>query len=301
MRTTTVSDPSRQGAAPESGGDVLFGASSGCPPVSSTLPGEAQPVIEVHDLTKRYGTHTIHEHLDLTVGQSEIIALVGGSGSGKTTLIRQIIGLEAPTSGHIRIFGHDITMIDRRAAHLLRRRSGMLFQRGALFSAMTVFDNIAQPLRELHTLSEDLIRDVVMYKLEMVGLSGRMANRMPSELSGGMIKRVGIARAIALEPELLFLDEPTTGLDPQARRQLWDLITAFKGKGRTIVLTTHYMDEAEQLCDRVAIMDHGRVIALGTPNELMAQVQMPPRPPREHAATLEDVFMSLTGRHLREE
>ena len=118
MRTTTVSDPSRQGAAPESGGDVLFGASSGCPPVSSTLPGEAQPVIEVHDLTKRYGTHTIHEHLDLTVGQSEIIALVGGSGSGKTTLIRQIIGLEAPTSGHIRIFGHDITMIDRRAAHV---------------------------------------------------------------------------------------------------------------------------------------------------------------------------------------
>ena len=271
MRTTTVSNPSRQGAAPESGGDVLFGASSGCPPVSSTLPGEAQPVIEVHDLTKRYGTHTIHEHLDLTVGQSEIIALVGGSGSGKTTLIRQIIGLEAPTSGHIRIFGHDITMIDRRAAHLLRRRSGMLFQRGALFSAMTVFDNIAQPLRELHTLSEDLIRDVVMYKLEMVGLSGRMANRMPSELSGGMIKRVGIARAIALEPELLFLDEPTAGLDPIGAAKFDELIRELADTmGLTVFLITHDLDSLYATCDRVAVLAEKKVIAVGTIPELLA-------------------------------
>jgi ABC-2 type transport system ATP-binding protein len=120
-------------------------------------------------------------------------------------------------------------------------------------------------------------------------------------LSGGQKQRLALACALVGAPELLFLDEPTTGLDPQARRLLWDLINVFKREGRTIVLTTHYMDEAEQLCDRVAIMDHGHVIARGTPNELMASVPMPPREPRLHAATLEDVFVSLTGRHLRDE
>jgi phospholipid/cholesterol/gamma-HCH transport system ATP-binding protein len=267
MRDSTAPDLSTPpatavpSATPALGADVRPGAVASCPPVSSTLPGEAEPVIEVRDLTKRYGTHTIHEHLDLTVRQSEIIALVGGSGSGKTTLIRQIIGLEAPTSGHISVFGHDITMIDRRTAHLLRRRSGMLFQRGALFSAMTVFDNIAQPLRELHTISEDLIRDVVMYKLEMVGLSGRMANRMPSELSGGMIKRVGIARAIALEPELLFLDEPTAGLDPQASDEFVDMIRGLhRSLGLTVIMVTHDLDTVMMLASRVAVLADRKVL-----------------------------------------
>ncbi|VVD62039.1 ABC transporter [Pandoraea horticolens] len=264
MRESTVPDPSTTPATPASpalGSDARSGATAGCPPISSTLPGDAEPVIEVRDLTKRYGTHTIHEHLDLTVRQSEIIALVGGSGSGKTTLIRQIIGLEAPTSGHISVFGHDITMIDRNTAHLLRRRSGMLFQRGALFSALTVFDNIAQPLRELHTLSEDLIRDVVMYKLDMVGLSGRMANRMPAELSGGMIKRVGIARAIALEPELLFLDEPTAGLDPQASDEFVDMIRGLhRSLGLTVVMVTHDLDTVMMLATRVAVLADRKVL-----------------------------------------
>ena len=246
---------------PARGDDTVWGTTAGCPPVSSTLPGGAEPVIEVRDLTKRYGTHTIHEHLDLTVRQSEIIALVGGSGSGKTTLIRQIIGLESPTSGHISVFGQDITMIDQNTAHLLRRRSGMLFQRGALFSALTVFDNIAQPLRELHTLSEDLIRDVVMYKLEMVGLSGRMANRMPSELSGGMIKRVGIARAIALEPELLFLDEPTAGLDPQASDEFVAMVRGLhRSLGLTVVMVTHDLDTVMMLATRVAVLAERKVL-----------------------------------------
>jgi ABC-2 type transport system ATP-binding protein len=120
-------------------------------------------------------------------------------------------------------------------------------------------------------------------------------------LSGGQKQRLALACALVGGPELLFLDEPTTGLDPQARRQLWDLINVFKREGRTVVLTTHYMDEAEQLCDRVAVMDHGKIIALGTPNELMASVPMPPKEPRLHAATLEDVFVALTGRHLRDE
>ncbi|VVD69969.1 ABC transporter [Pandoraea communis] len=264
MRESTAPHPSTTPATPASpafGSDVRSGAAAGCPPISSTLPGDAEPVIEVRDLTKRYGSHTIHEHLDLTVRQSEIIALVGGSGSGKTTLIRQIIGLEAPTSGHISVFGHDITMIDRNTAHLLRRRSGMLFQRGALFSALTVFDNIAQPLRELHTLSEDLIRDVVMYKLDMVGLSGRMANRMPSELSGGMIKRVGIARAIALEPELLFLDEPTAGLDPQASDEFVDMMRGLhRSLGLTVVMVTHDLDTVMMLATRVAVLADRKVL-----------------------------------------
>lgn len=232
----------------------------GCPPVAFDLP-QGEAVIEVRGLCKRYGNHTIHDQLDLTVGRSEIVALVGGSGSGKTTLIRQIIGLERPTSGHISIFGHDITTIDRHTAHLLRRRSGMLFQRGALFSAMSVFDNIAQPLRELHTLSEDLIKDVVMYKLEMVGLSGRQASRLPSELSGGMIKRVGIARAIALEPELLFLDEPTAGLDPEASDEFVDMIRGLqRSLGLTVVMVTHDLDTVMMLSTRVAVLADRKVL-----------------------------------------
>lgn len=247
-----------------------------CPPVADTQPdGENEPVIEVQDLCKRYGNHVIHDRLDLTVRRGEIVALVGGSGSGKTTLIRQIIGLESPTSGHIKAFGYDITMIDRRTASLLRRRSGMLFQRGALFSAMTVFDNIAQPLRELHTLSEDLIRDVVMYKLEMVGLSTRQATRMPAELSGGMIKRVGIARAIALEPELLFLDEPTAGLDPQASDEFVDMIRGLhRSLGLTVVMVTHDLDTVMMLSTHVAVLADKKVL-INAPVEAVVKVDHP--------------------------
>ncbi|WP_150699177.1 ABC transporter ATP-binding protein [Pandoraea terrae] len=236
---------------------------------------DGEPIIEVRDLCKRYGSHVIHEHLDLTVSRGDIVALVGGSGSGKTTLVRQIMGLEDPSSGHIRIFGHDITMIDRRTAHLLRRRSGMLFQRGALFSALSVFDNIAQPLRELHTLSEDLIRDVVMYKLEMVGLSCRHASRLPSELSGGMVKRVGIARAIALEPELLFLDEPTAGLDPEASDEFVAMVRGLhRSLGLTVVMVTHDLDTMVMLSTSVAVLADRKVL-VNAPVEDVVRVDHP--------------------------
>ncbi len=181
-------------------------------------------VIEVRDLTKRYGRNVVHEHLDFDVRAGEIVSIVGGSGSGKTTLVRQILGLERPSSGTIRVFGEDTSKIDADTARVMRSRSGMLFQHGALFSSLTVFDNVAQPLRELGRVPDDLLHDIVMLKLEMVGLPCKHASKMPAALSGGMVKRVGIARAIALEPELLFLDEPTAGLDPGASDEFVELI-----------------------------------------------------------------------------
>lgn len=234
-----------------------------------------EAVIEVHDLCKRYGELVIHDHLNLTVNRGEVISIVGGSGSGKTTLVRQIIGLESPTSGTIKIFGHDITGIDRHTAHILRRRTGMLFQHGALFSALTVFDNIAQPLRELHTVPESLIGDVVMLKLDMVGLSGKVATRMPSQLSGGMIKRVGIARALSLEPELLFLDEPTSGLDPPSSDEFVAMIADLhRSLDLTVVMITHDLDTMVSLSSRVAVLGDHKVLA-AAPLEDIVQIDHP--------------------------
>ena len=252
----------------------------GAPPV-------AEPVIEVVDLTKCYGSTVIHEHLDLDVRRGEIVSLVGGSGSGKTTLVRQILGLEAPTSGTIRIFGEDTATMSEHAAQLLRCRSGMLFQHGALFSAMTVFDNIAQPLRELGKIPPELLSDIVMLKLEMVGLSGRHATKMPAALSGGMVKRVGIARALALEPELLFLDEPTAGLDPQASEEFVELIaTLHRALGLTVVMVTHDLDTMVSLSTRVAVLADRRVI-VAAPVEEVAGVDHP---------FIRDYFLGMRGR-----
>ncbi|MCG1055818.1 ABC transporter ATP-binding protein [Mycetohabitans sp. B5] len=252
----------------------------GAPPV-------AEPVIEVTDLTKRYGRTVVHEHLDLEVRRGEIVSLVGGSGSGKTTLIRQILGLEAPSSGTIRIFGEDTAKMSEHAARLLRSRSGMLFQHGALFSAMTVFDNIAQPLRELGKIPPALLSDIVMLKLEMVGLSGRHATKMPAALSGGMVKRVGIARALALEPELLFLDEPTAGLDPQASEEFVELIaTLHRALGLTVVMVTHDLDTMVSLSTRVAVLANRKVI-VAAPLEQVAGVDHP---------FIREYFLGMRGR-----
>ncbi len=252
----------------------------GAPPV-------AEPVIEVTDLTKRYGRTVIHEHLDLEVRRGEIVSLVGGSGSGKTTLIRQILGLEAPSSGTIHIFGEDTAKMSEHAARLLRSRSGMLFQHGALFSTMTVFDNIAQPLRELGKIPPALLTDIVMLKLEMVGLSGRHAAKMPAALSGGMVKRVGMARALALEPELLFLDEPTAGLDPQASEEFVELIaTLHRALGLTVVMVTHDLDTMVSLSTRVAVLADRKVI-VAAPLEQVAGVDHP---------FIREYFLGMRGR-----
>jgi phospholipid/cholesterol/gamma-HCH transport system ATP-binding protein len=225
----------------------------------------------VLDVTKRYGSTVIHEHLNLEVRRGEILALLGGSGSGKTTLVRQMLGLESPTSGTIRVLGDEWANMDGETARILRTRSGMMFQQGALFSSLTVYDNIAQPFRELGKIPEDLIREFVMLKLEMVGLSGKNMSKMPSALSGGMVKRVGIARAIALEPELLFLDEPTAGLDPKASDEFVDLIaTLHRALGLTVVMVTHDLDTMVALSTRVAVLADRHVLVAAPVEEAVA-------------------------------
>jgi len=251
------------------------------------LPEIAETVIEVHNLTKRYGRNIVHQHLDFHVRRGEIVSIVGGSGSGKTTLMRQILGLERPTSGSIKVFGEDMSTLDKDEARLMRVRSGMLFQQGALFSSLSVFDNIAQPLRELGKVPDDLLRDIVMLKLEMVGLPCKHASKMPAALSGGMVKRVGIARAIALEPELLFLDEPTAGLDPQASDEFVELISALhRALGLTVVMVTHDLDTMVALSTRVAVIADRKVI-VAAPVEQVAGFDHP---------FIREYFLGLRGR-----
>ncbi|RDU99962.1 ABC transporter ATP-binding protein [Trinickia dinghuensis] len=248
----------------------LSAAVRNCPP-----PAIAERVIEVRDLTKRYGATVVHEHLDFDVRRGEVVSIVGGSGSGKTTLVRQILGLDAPTSGTIEVFGRDTSTIDEDAARVMRSRVGMLFQQGALFSSMSVFDNIAQPIRELGRVPAPLLNDIVMLKLEMVGLPCKHASKMPSALSGGMIKRAGIARALALEPELLFLDEPTAGLDPKASEDFVELIAALhRALGLTVVMITHDLDTMTSLSTRVAVIAERRVL-VAAPIEEAAAVDHP--------------------------
>ncbi|CAN7519757.1 ABC transporter ATP-binding protein [Trinickia sp. LjRoot230] len=248
----------------------LSAAVRDCPP-----PTIAGKVIEVRDLTKCYGSNIVHEHLDFDVRHGEIVSIVGGSGSGKTTLVRQILGLEAPSSGSIFVFGEDTAKIDAASVRLMRSRIGMLFQQGALFSSLSVFDNVAQPLRELGRVPRKLLHDIVMLKLEMVGLPCKHASKMPSALSGGMVKRVGIARALALEPELLFLDEPTAGLDPQSSEEFVELIaTLHRALGLTVVMVTHDLDTMMSLSTRVAVIADRKVL-VAAPVEEAAGVDHP--------------------------
>ena len=230
----------------------------------------ASPVIRVRDLHTRFGDVWVHRGLDLDVAAGEMVSLVGGSGSGKTTLLRLIIGLLIPTRGDVRLFGEPLfgTGIERERA--LRRRFGVLFQQGALFSAFTVFDNIAFPLRELKCYDEDTIRDLVMLKLSMVELLPRHALLMPAELSGGMIKRVALARALSMEPELLLLDEPTAGLDPDRSDSFVRLIRMLGEElGLTVVLVTHDLDTIAGLSTRVAVLAEQRIVAYGSLDEVM--------------------------------
>ncbi|MCY0857271.1 ABC transporter ATP-binding protein [Cupriavidus sp. D39] len=232
------------------------------PPAGSVQHAPRTTVIEVRDLVKRFGEAVVHDHLNLDVYRGEVLSIVGGSGSGKTVLLRQIVGLERPTSGTIRVFGEDLTELDTARLQALRNRWGLQFQRGALFSALSVIDNIALPLRELRTLPDDLICAASLLKLQLVGLSARDADKMPSDLSGGMIKRVALARALALEPELVFLDEPTAGLDPMASDDYVALIRELRRElGLTVVMVTHDLDTLVALSDRVAVLADHKVLA----------------------------------------
>lgn len=226
--------------------------------------------IEVQGLTTRFGATWVHRGIDLAVPAGEVVALVGGSGSGKTTLLRQMVGLLRPTAGEVRLFGEHLFAGSRIDQLARRRRFGMLFQHGALFSALNVFANVSFPLREFGIADEAMLRELVLVKLAMVELDADVALRMPAELSGGMVKRVALARALALEPELLLLDEPTAGLDPDRSSGFVHLIRALhRSLGLTVVLVTHDLDTLAALATRVAVLAEGRILGFGTLDEVM--------------------------------
>jgi phospholipid/cholesterol/gamma-HCH transport system ATP-binding protein len=230
----------------------------------------SDPVVSARHLSTRFGDVWIHRDLNLDIARGDLVSLVGGSGSGKTTLLRQIIGLLLPTDGEIRVFGEPLFGGGVWRERALRRRFGVLFQQGALFSAFSVYDNVAFPLRELKCLDEATIHDLVMLKLDMVELLPRHGRLMPAELSGGMIKRVALARALALEPELLLLDEPTAGLDPD-RSDSFVRLTRTLGRelGLTVVLVTHDLDTLAALSTRVAVLAEQHIVAYGSIEEVI--------------------------------
>lgn len=210
----------------------------------------------------------VHKDLDLTIQRGEFLSLVGGSGTGKTVLLRQMLGLEQPTTGEITVLGKPAAELGKRGA---AQRVGMLFQQGALFSAFTVLENIAFPLRELKTLPDALISEAAMVKLQMVGLAPEHADKMPSDLSGGMVKRVSLARALIMDPPLLLLDEPTAGLDPDSSDSFCALLRALhKGMGLTVVMVTHDLDTLFELSTRIAVLADQKVIVSGPPREVIA-------------------------------
>ncbi|MBO9688100.1 MAG: ATP-binding cassette domain-containing protein [Mitsuaria chitosanitabida] len=233
-------------------------------------PGD--PVIEVLHVGTVLGGVRIHKDLSLEVTAGEVLGIIGGSGSGKTTLLRLMLGLERPSEGEIRVFGHVLGKCEARDLAQVRHRWGVLFQQGALFSALSVFDNIALPLRELKSLPKDLIAELVMTKLQQVGLKPEDGIKMPAELSGGMIKRVSLARALILDPQLLFLDEPTAGLDPASSKRFVQLIESLKREmALTVVMVTHDVDTLFAIVDRVAVLADQHLVAHGPLEQVVNQ------------------------------
>lgn len=233
--------------------------------------GTEDCVVRMTGIRTEIGAHIVHRHVDLCVRRGEVLGLVGASGAGKTVLLREMLGLHRPQGGEVSVFGEPLHRDGERARRRLRGRWGVLFQQGALFSAFTVFDNIAFPLREQRLLDESAIRDLVRLKLAMVGLGPEDAERLPAELSGGMIKRAALARALALEPELLLLDEPTAGLDPISGERFVDLVRALQRElGLTVVMVTHDLDTLSGLCDRIAVLADQTLITVGPLEAVMA-------------------------------
>ena len=218
--------------------------------------------IDVHGLSTAFGNQVVHEGLDLCVQRGEIVGVVGGSGSGKSVLMRAILGLRRPQGGSIRVFGIDALADDEAARLAIERQTGVLFQGGALFSSLTVLENIMLPLREHHGLNDDLMHSLAWMKMRLAGLPSNAAHKLPSQLSGGMKKRAGLARALALDPPLLFLDEPTAGLDPIGAAAFDELILNLKRSlGLTVFLITHDLDTLYAICDRVAVLADRKVVA----------------------------------------
>jgi len=228
-----------------------------------------EAVIEISKVSTRFGDHVVHSELDLEVRRAEVFALVGGSGSGKSTLLREMILLHRPDSGSIRVLGVEPHKLGDDEALELRRRWGVMFQHGGLFGSLTVAENVGLPLREHTGLEDGLVEEIAASKLAMTGLEPEVGAQYPSELSGGMMKRASLARALALDPELLFLDEPTAGLDPVSAGGVDELVCRLRDLfGLTIVMITHDLDLLWQVADRVAVLGDGRVQGIGSMSEL---------------------------------
>lgn len=230
----------------------------------------SEPIIEITGMKNYLGGQWVHSDINLTVNKGEILAIIGGSGSGKTTILRSLLMLLKPTAGSIKLFGHDISGLDAQQSFLLRRRWGMLFQHSALFSSMNVLENVMFPMKEFTSLEPEFMHELALLKIALVGLPKEAAGKLPSELSGGMQRRAAAARAIAMDPELLFLDEPTTGLDPRSARLFDDLVVFLRNSlNLTIVMVSHDIESLKRTTDRVAFVGDGRILSVEPIQELM--------------------------------
>ena len=233
------------------------------------VPADAPPVIEIDSVVTRFGSQVVHNGVSLTIRRGELVALIGGSGTGKSVLLREVIGLQRPNAGRVRLLGTDVWASDAPALTAMRRRFGMMFQDGALFSSLDVAANVATPLLEHADVPADLLGPLVDLRLSLAGLPAEVGAKMPSELSGGMRKRAAIARALALEPEVLFLDEPTSGLDPITARA-FDRLLQFlcHDLGITVLIVTHDLDTLLSIAERIIVLGRGKVVADGTLDEV---------------------------------
>jgi phospholipid/cholesterol/gamma-HCH transport system ATP-binding protein len=230
-----------------------------------------EPIISIRDLVVGFGNRVVLDRVSLDVRRGEILGLVGGSGSGKSVLMRTIIGLIPKRSGMIEVFGQNMDDLDDAGRQTLQRRWGVLFQNGALFSSLTMLQNVQFPMREFLRLPETMLDEIAATKLAMVGLSRKDANKLPSELSGGMTKRAALARALALDPEVVFLDEPTSGLDPISAGEFDQLIrTLQQTLGLTVFMVTHDLNSLHAVCDRIAVLADGKIVADGPIETMLA-------------------------------
>jgi phospholipid/cholesterol/gamma-HCH transport system ATP-binding protein len=249
-------------------------------------------VVEIRDLNTRFGSAVVHENVNLAVQRGEVFALVGASGCGKSTLLRETIVLQQPVSGSIRVFGQEVVGLSDEQALPLRRRWGVMFERGALFSSLTVLENVGMVLREHTALGKRLIDENAAVKIALTGLPADAGYKYPSELSGGMRKRAALARALALDPELLFLDEPTAGLDPLSASGIDELIRHLRDAlGLSIMMVTHDLDLLWRSADRVAVLGDGRILGTGTMEELS----------RSDHPLIREYFYGPRGRAAREQ
>ena len=263
-----------------------------------------EAVIEVENLVTHYDDRLILNNINFSVNKGEIMVIMGGSGSGKSTLLRFLLGLNTPTSGHVRLLGKDITGMSAQEMYEMRKQMGVAFQGGALFGSMTVGENIQLPLKEHTRLDENTMRIMSRMKLEVVNLAG-FEDLMPAQLSGGMIKRAALARAVIMDPKLLFFDEPSAGLDPVVAAELDELILRLRdAMNMSIVVVTHELDSAFKIADRITVLDRGEILMCGTVEEVRNSDNerihnLLNRKPRQDTVDVDEYLNRLTGRSIK--